>query len=133
MWRSVIMSSLLVALLGLGAGADTSRAAIRNVSNQDFFVMFFVPGSEDISPEARFIVEQAAASAKAQEASAIEIALSSGASGQAGLFDPRATAIENVLSAEGVEAVHFVRRRLSKSEISIPGTEDRAEIRIVQR
>ncbi|HYM17342.1 MAG TPA: hypothetical protein VEU06_02160 [Micropepsaceae bacterium] len=132
MWRSVIMSSLVVALLGSGARLETSHAATRNISNQDFFVMFFVPGSKDISPEARWIVEQAAASAKAQEASAIEIALSSGTSRRASLSDMRAAAIEKVLSAEGPE-IHFVRRPLSKSEISIPGAEDRAEIRIVQR
>jgi hypothetical protein len=131
MWRSVIMSSLVVALLGSGARLETSHAATRNISNQDFFVMFFVPGSKDISPEARWIVEQAAASAKAQEASAIEIALSSGIS-QVSLVQARTAAIEKVLSAEGTE-IHFVRRPLSKSEISIPGAEDRAEIRIVQR
>ena len=132
MWRSVIMSSLVVALLGSGARLETSHAATRDISNQDFFVMFFVPGSKDISPEARWIVERAAESAKAQEASAIEIALSSEASGRAGLVDRRAAAIQNVLSAEGA-AVRFVRRPLAKTEISIPGAEDRAEIRIVQR
>ena len=131
MWRSVIMSSLIVALLGSSARLETSHAATRNISNQDFFVMFFVPGSRDITPEARWIVEQAAASAKAQEASAIEIALSSGQS-RVSLVQARTAAIEKVLSAEGSE-IHFLRRPLSKSEISIPGAEDRAEIRIVQR
>jgi hypothetical protein len=133
MWRSVIMSSLVIALLGSSARLEASHAAIRDVSTQDFFVMFFVPGSKDISPEARWIVEQAAASAKVQEASTIEIALPSETSERASLFQARAAAIQDVLSANGAEPVHFVQRPLSKSENAIPGAEDHAEIRIVQR
>ncbi len=132
MWRRVIMSSLVVALLGSGAVRDASHAAIRGAPNRDFFVMFFVPDSTEISPEARWIVEQAAASARNQEASTIEIAMSPDASGHEGLFKARAAAIENVLSGKGAEAVHFVRRPLSDAENSIPGAESRAEIRIVE-
>jgi hypothetical protein len=133
MWRSVIMSSLIVTLLSLGAVRDSSHAAIHSSSNQNFFVMFFVPGSAVISPEARWIVERAAASAIGQEASAVEIAISSDTARRTDLFEARAAAIEGVLSADGAEQVRFVRRPLSESENRILGAEDRAEIRIVQR
>jgi len=133
MWRSVIVSCLALALLGSSALRDTSHAAIRNDSNHDFFVMFFVPGSTEISPEARWIVSRAAATAKNQEATTIEIALSADGSGGTHLFKARAAAIETLLSAEGANAIHFARRPLSKSEISIPGADSRAELRIVQR
>jgi hypothetical protein len=133
MWRSVIMSSLMVALLSFGAGTDTSLAAVDDQSDQSFFVMFFVPGSADITPEARWIVEQAAASAKAQEASTLEIAISPESSREVDLFKARAAAIENVLSAQVAEPIRFVPRQLSIAENSIPGADSRAEIRIVQR
>jgi hypothetical protein len=132
MRRSVIMSSLIVALLGLSTGPDTSLAAINSASHQSFFVMFFLPGSAEISPEARWIVEQAAASAKVHEASMFEIAISPDESSASDLFKARAAAIENVLSAEGAEPVHFVSRPLSEAENSIPCAGSRAEIRVVQ-
>jgi len=125
------LSGLLIALFGLSAARDTSNAAIGDTP--EFFVMFFVPGSSEISPEARWIVARAAASAKIEEASTIEVALSPDPSRRSGLFEARAAAIESVLSAEGATTLHFARRPLSKDEISIPGAASRAEIRIVQR
>src|SRR5262245_34043235 len=112
MWRSVIMSSLVATVLSLGAVRDTSHAAIHSSSNQNFFVMFFVPGSAEISPEARWIVERAAASAREQEASAIEIAISSDTARKAHLFETRATAIANVLSTQGGGPIRVMRRPL---------------------
>jgi hypothetical protein len=132
MRRLIVISGLLIALFFASAVRDTSGAAIRS-TDQDFFVMFFVPGSTEISPEARWIVAQAAASAKTQEATTIEIALPLDASRGTRLFEARAAAIEKVMLAEGADAIHFARRPLSKSEISIPGAGSRAEIRIVQR
>jgi hypothetical protein len=133
MRRLIVVFYLVIALFGYGAVRDRSDATDSVTVNHGVFVMFFVPGSTEISPEARLIVAQAAATVKTQEAATIEIALPPDASERMSLFEARAAAIENVLTAEGADSVHFALRQLSKAEISIPGAGSRAEIRIVQR
>jgi hypothetical protein len=125
MRRLLVISFLVMAL--------PSCSAMRDTSNHDFFVMFFSSGNVQLSPEARGIVVHAAASAKAQKPSMIEIALRPDAPGGAPLFEARVTAIENVLSAEGADPKGFAHRPLSKDENALPGAGGRAEIRIVQR
>jgi hypothetical protein len=125
MWRLFIVSYLVIGLVGC--------SALRGSSNPDSFIMFFVSGSVEIPPEAQQIVGRAAANAKAKKASAIEIAVPPDAPGGAHLFERRVSAIENVLSAEGIDPKLFIRRPLSKAETSIPGAGGRAEITIVQR
>ena len=125
MRRLLVISFLVIAL--------PSCSALRGTSDHDFFVRFFSSGNAQLSHEARGIVAQAAASAKAQKPSMIEIALPPDAPGGAPLFEARVTAIENVLSAEGADPKRFARRPLSKAETAIPGAGGRAEIRIVQR
>lgn len=116
-----------------GRVAALCCSGLRGTSNHDFFLMFFVSGNVQLSPEARRIVEQAAVSAKAQKPSIIEIAVPPDVPGAAPLFDARVSAIENVLSAEGVDSKWFAHRPLSEAETAVPGASSRAEIRIVQR
>jgi hypothetical protein len=125
MRRLIVISFLVIALSGC--------SRLRDTWNHDFFVMFFVSGNVQLSPDARRIVEQAAVSAKAQKPSMIEIAVPPDAPGGAPLFEARITAIEKVLSAEGADPKRFARRPLSRAETAIPGAGGRAEIRIVQR
>jgi hypothetical protein len=122
MRHPVVISLLVIALSGCGV--------LRETSNHDLFVMFFVSGSDQLSPEARRIVEQAAVSAKARKPSMIEIAVPPDAPGGVPLFEARVTAIENVLSVGGADPRRFVRRALSRAEVAIPGAGGRAEIRI---
>ena len=125
MRRLFVLSFLVIALQGC--------STLRDSSNHDFFVMFFSSGKVQLSPEARDIVQEAAASANAQKPSKIEIAVPPDAPGGAPLFEARVAAIENVLSAEGADPKRFAHRPLSKTETAVPGAGGRAEIRIVQR
>ena len=94
------------------------------------FVVFFAPGSVELSPEAREIVEQAAADTRGTKYAMIEIALPPDAPGGAAVRERRFTAIQNALSAAMGDPRLNARAALSAATANIPGAADRAEIRL---
>jgi hypothetical protein len=98
---------------------------------QDFFGVFFVPGTTELSPDAQAIVRQAAQSAKDIHAARIDVALPPDAPGGADLTEGRFTAIQNILSASGIGAGVLQRASLSDAAAKLPGAADRAEIRLL--
>src|SRR4030095_10639247 len=91
MWR-LIASCCVIAL---AACSSVGSSRVSRASDNASFVLFFVSGKAEIPPEAQLIVGRAAANAKAQKPSAIEIAVSPDAPGGAQLFEPRVSAIQN--------------------------------------
>jgi len=115
---------MLVALAGC--------AALRGAPAQNFFVLFFVPGTSQLAPEAQQIVRQVAASAKAQKATKIQVSVPPDTPGGAQLVEGRFTAIENILSASGVDSKLYARAPLMTAGPDIAGAANRAEIRLVR-
>jgi hypothetical protein len=98
---------------------------------QDFFVLFFNPGTSQLAPEAQQIVRQAAANARTVRASQIVIAIPPDTPGGRQLVEGRRTAVENILSAAGTDPKIYSRVPLVAAGASPPGAIDRAEIRLV--
>jgi hypothetical protein len=124
MARMLIASVMLVALAGC--------AALRGPPAQSFFVVFFVPGTTQLAPEAQQIVRQAAAGARTQKVSKIQVAVPPDTPGGVQLVEGRFTAIENILSASGVDAKLYARTPLMTAGPNVPGAVNRAEIRLVR-
>ena len=97
---------------------------------QDFFPVFFTANTAELSPDAQGIVRQAAANAKMLKASKIEVAVPPDAAGRT-LREGRFTAIQNVLSAAGVNPNLLARSMLSADAARLPGAADRAEIKLI--
>ena len=94
------------------------------------FAVFFVPGTTDLTTDAQEIVREAARSATEQRASKIDVAVPVDAPGVS-LTEGRFTAIQNVLSASGIDSGLLQRGSLSATAAMLPGAADRAEIRLV--
>jgi len=104
----------------------------RGMPPQDFFVLFFNPGTAQLAPEAQQIVMQAAANARAARASKIVIAIPPDTPGGMRLVEGRRTAVENILSAAGTDPKLYAAVPLAAvSGTAAPGAIDRAEIRLV--
>jgi hypothetical protein len=103
----------------------------RSTPAQDFYVVFFVPGTTRLAPEAEQIVRQAAANARAARASKIEIAIPPDTPGGIRLVEGRLTAIENILSAAGSDSKLYASTPLAAAGTGPAGAINRAEIRLV--
>jgi hypothetical protein len=99
-------------------------------SMQDFFPVFFAANTAELPMDAQGIVRQAAANAKALKASRIEVAVPPDSGGRT-LTEGRFTAIQNLLSAAGVNPNLLARSTLSADAAKLPGAADRAEIKLV--
>jgi hypothetical protein len=98
---------------------------------QSLFIMFFVPGTARLAPEAEQIVRQAAGAALQRKGSKIEIGVPGDAPGGMALEQNRMTAIQNILSAAHVE-----QKFLAPAVVlaPVPGNADaanRAEVRLL--
>jgi len=119
----------MIAMIGALAGCRTSPPPPRN------YLVFFPFDSADLSPEARQVVDQAAAGAKAMKASTVAIA---GFADRVGtpsynqhLSERRVAAVEQALTADGVAPGRFLRIPLGEAEAGIEGTGGRrVEIRL---
>jgi hypothetical protein len=98
----------------------------------DFFVLFFVPGTTRLAPEAEQIVRQAAAGARTARASKIVIAIPPDTPGGVRLVEGRRTAVENILSAAGTDPKLFSAVPLAITGTAPQGAIDRVEIRLVR-
>lgn len=108
-----------------------SACAVFGPSGPDVYPVFFVPRTSDLTPEAQQIVRQAAANAQRRKLSKIEIAMPATPPGGAQLAEGRYTAIQNIISATGVDTKLFAHAALSMSAAAVAGGTDRAEIRFV--
>jgi hypothetical protein len=103
----------------------------RGTPRQDFFVLFFVPGTIRLAPEAEQIVRQAAANARAGRVSKIVIAIPPDTPGGMPLVEGRQSAVENILSAAGTDPKLYSTVPLASAGTALQGAIDRAEIRLV--
>jgi hypothetical protein len=126
MARVLIASVMLLALAGCAVLRGPPAPA------PDFFVVFFVPGTTQLAPEAQQIVRQAAAIARSQKASKIQVGVPPDTPGGVQLVEGRLTAIENILSASGVDSKLYARTPLMSAGPDLPGAVNRAEIRLVR-
>ena len=120
-----ILTICLLAISLLGCSQFRGRAP------QDFFVLFFVPGTTQLSPEAQQIVRQAADDARTERAK-IVIAIPPDTPGGVRLVEGRRTAVENILSAAGTDAKLYSTVPLAAAGTAPQGAIDRAEIRLVR-
>jgi len=122
--RALLVLALLVSL--------SACSSLQRMPRQDFFVLFFVPDTIELAPEAQQIVRQAAANAKDGGFSKIDIAVPGDAPGNADLVEGRFTAIQNILSASGIDPKLFEHARLSDTATNLPGAANRAEIKLLR-
>lgn len=120
-----ILTICLLAISLLGCSLFRGRA------QQDFFVLFFVPGTTQLSPEAQQIVRQAADDARTERAK-IVIAIPPDTPGGVRLVEGRRTAVENILSAAGTDAKLYSTVPLAAAGTAPQGGIDRAEIRLIR-
>lgn len=120
-------SIVLVMILGLLAGCMSMPAPPK----QSFFVVFFVPGTVRLAPEAEQIVRQVASIASMSKTAKIEVSVPADAPGGAALREGRFTSIQNILSASRINPMLFSRAPLAGAAAGVPGANDRAEIRLV--
>jgi hypothetical protein len=123
MARMFVAFLLAMSLLGC--------SVFRGMPSQDFFVLFFVPGTTRLAPEAEQIVRQAAAGARAARVSKIVIAIPPDTPGGMPLVEGRRTAVENILSAAGTDPKLYAAVPLSATGTAPQGAINRAEIRLV--
>ena len=121
---------IALALLSVLAGCQVFRAQ-PPAPMPSFFIVFFVPSTAQLTPEAQAIVRQAAMNAMGTRVSRIEVAVPTDAMGGASLREARFTAIQNILSAVGVDPRIQARAQLSAMAAMLPGAADRAEIRLL--
>lgn len=119
---------LAVCVLVLSLGGCS---LFRGMPPQDFFVLFFNPGTSQLAPEAQQIVRQAAANARSVRATQIVIAIPANTPGGMQLVEGRRTAVENILSAAGADPKLFSRVPLAAAGPAPQGAVDRAEIRLM--
>jgi hypothetical protein len=105
---------------------------MRGGPGQDSFVLFFVPGTTQLDPDAQQIVKQAAFRARMQKPMRIEIAVPPDTPGGLKLVEGRMTAIQNVLSVEGADPKLYVRGAVAEQAVAIPAAANRAEIRLIR-
>ena len=94
-------------------------------------MLFFVPGTTQLSPEAQQIVRQAADDARTERAK-IVIAIPPDTPGGVRLVEGRRTAVENILSAAGTDAKLYSTVPLAAAGTAPQGGIDRAEIRLIR-
>jgi hypothetical protein len=123
MARIFVACLLAVSLLGC--------SLFRGRPPQDFFVLFFVPGTTQLTPEAQQIVRQAADDARAARPSKVVIAIPPDTPGGVRLVEGRLTAVENILSAAGTDSKLYSTAALAVAGTAPQGAIDRAEIRLV--
>ena len=109
-----------------------AQPAAQAVLPPDRYVVFFEPRTSELASDAQAIIRQAAMAAQTRKASKIEIAIPAAVAGGPNVAEGRYTAIQNIISASGADPGIYSHAVLSQSAVSLPGGNDRAEIRLVQ-
>ena len=129
--RPFILSIVLI----LACACSTFRGAPQPAavaSAPDRYVVFFSPRTAELGMDAQSVVRLAALAAQKRKASRIEIAVPPEAPRSSDLVEGRYTAIQNIISATGIDAKLYARAVLSADAMVLPGANDRAEIRLIQ-
>ena len=133
MYRRLRFPHKLPALAGLAFAAILAGCStMPRRGAPDFYVLFFVPGTSQLDPEAQQVVKQAALNARMQKPTRIEIAVPPDTPGGLRLVEGRMTAIQNVLSGEGTDPKLYVRGAVAQQAQPIPAAANRAEIRLIR-
>jgi hypothetical protein len=123
---------IVVTLVSLLSGCMLLRpSTMPSAPKQSLFILFFVPGTSRLAPEAEQIVRQAAGIALESNVSKIEIALPRDTPGGTPLVEGRVTAIQNILSAAHVEQKFLAPTVLLDGAPALPAAADRAEVRLL--
>ena len=122
-FAALLSGCMSMTMSGGGPPAGTPR---------DSFILFFVPGTTQLDPDAQQIVKQAAFRARSQKLMRIEIAVPPDTPGGLKLVEGRMTAIQNILSVEGADPKLYVRGPAAEQAVVIPAAANRAEIRLVR-
>jgi hypothetical protein len=139
-WRKIVggleatvrRAFIVVTLLSLLTGCMLVRpSTMPPPPKQTLFILFFVPGTSRLAPEAEQIVRQAAGIAQQSKVSKIEIAVPRDTPGGVPLVEARVTAIQNILSAAHVEQNFFAPTVLLDATPTVPAAADRAEVRLL--
>ena len=127
-WEETVrLSVVLVTILGLLAGC----MSMPQPPKQSLFVLFFVPGTVRLAPEAEQIVHQVAVIAASSKTSRIEVSVPTDAPGGMTLREGRFTSIQNALAASQINPMLFTRAPLTDAAARLAGGADRAELRLV--
>jgi hypothetical protein len=118
---------VVVTMLGLLAGC----MSMPGPPKQSLFLVFFIPGTVRLAPDAEQIVRQAAMIAASSKTSKIEVAVPVDTPGGMTLREGRFTAIQNVLASSNINPMLFTRAPVSDAAAKLPGGADRAEIRLL--
>jgi OOP family OmpA-OmpF porin len=123
-----------IALAGLLLGLPACAARVAPVAPKTYLV-FFHYDAADLTPEARQIVDQAAADIKTRKPSTVTIAGFTDKEGTQDynkrLSERRIVAVEQALTGDGIDPKTFLRIPLGESEAMVGGTGDRRiEIRL---
>jgi len=125
--ETVRLAVVLVTMLGLLAGC----MSMPQPPKQSLFVLFFVPGTNRLAPEAEQIVRQVAAIAASSKTSKIEVSVPADAPGGMTLREGRFTSIQNALAASQINPMLFTRVPLTDAAARLAGGADRAELRLL--
>jgi hypothetical protein len=128
--RFVHRKLIAMTLLSLLTGCMLLQRSTMIAPKQNLFVVFFVPGTSHLTPEAEQIVRQAAGTALQNMVTKIEIAVPRDTPGGVPLVEGRVTAIQNLLSASHVEQKYLAPTVLLDTA-TIPAAVDRAEVRLL--
>jgi outer membrane protein OmpA-like peptidoglycan-associated protein len=131
----IARSTILLLYAGITLGLAGCKTPPSKPAAPQNYILFFRFDSADLSPDARAVVDQAAAGIKALKPSTVGIA---GFSDKVGtpaynqhLAERRIGAVEAALTADGVDPRLFLKIPLGDSEPVIGGTGDRrVEIRL---
>ena len=135
MLRKVLAGLAVIVLAGCGTfhgGINSASLAPAAPMPPDHYVVFFAPRTAQLAVDAQEIVREAAAAAKLRKASKIEIAVPPAVPGGSNVVEDRYTAIQNIISAAGMDPGLYKHVVLSSDAMVLPGGVDRAEIRLIQ-
>ncbi len=117
------IGAVTVLMLALGA------CSLIHPNRPPNYIVFFHYDSVELTPDARQIVDAAAAAAKALPATRIEIAgyldSATAAPSSRPFSAPRFKVVEQALIADGIDPSLLVRVQLADSEAALPPTGDR--------
>ena len=125
MFKTVVIGCALMMAQLAGASAQASAVV------KERYLVFFAPRGTQLDPTGQEIVREAVAAMDERRPSKIEIVAPPKASGGADVVEARYTAIQNIISAFGVDAAICTRVKLTASATDLPGANDRAEIRLI--
>ena len=125
----VVIASLFALLLGNSVSLESALGA--GASPNSRFLLFFVPDAAELSTDAQQIIGKAAAIAKTEDPSRVEISLPNASMKEAQLSGTRFRVIKAALVAEGIAPGLIARRTMAKMRSDLPGAEAHGEITFV--